>query len=75
MSFDLLTVALAAKAVLDGRPGFPDLRVRWSPYRDTCHVVECGEIPPDDDAERGRFYGYSAEAISTFLAERTLTAR
>ncbi|MEV7815575.1 DUF6302 family protein [Streptomyces flaveolus] len=67
MSFDLLTLATAAKTLLDGRPGFPDLRARWSPYGDTCHVLEWGEQPPDDDAERGRFYGYSAEAISNFL--------
>ncbi len=26
MSFDLLTLATAAKTLLDGRPGFPDLR-------------------------------------------------
>ncbi|MGW5434621.1 DUF6302 family protein [Streptomyces sp. NPDC004059] len=70
MSFDLLTLAMAAKALLDGWPGFPYLRVRWSPYRDTCHVVEWGEAPPDDDAEQGRFCGYSGEAISRFLAAR-----
>ncbi|MFE0477808.1 DUF6302 family protein [Streptomyces sp. NPDC058947] len=71
MSFDLCTVAQAAKAVLDGRPGFPELRVRWSPYRDTCHVVEWGGHPPDGDAERGHFYGYSDEAIAKYLTLHT----
>lgn len=70
MPFELVAVAMAARDLLLDRAGFPDLRVRWSPYRDTCHVVEWGDHPPLDDAERGRFYGYSAAAISSFLAER-----
>ncbi|CAL9359833.1 hypothetical protein SUDANB105_00641 [Streptomyces sp. enrichment culture] len=70
ISVDLLTIGLAIRQVLDGRPGFPDLRVRWCPYRDTCHVVEWGSEPPDGDVERGRFYGYSDHAIADFLAQR-----
>ncbi|UQA95709.1 DUF6302 family protein [Streptomyces halobius] len=66
---DVVT-ALAVRAVLAGRPGFPDVRLRWSPYLDACHVVEWGERPPvhEDDAAHGRFYGYSAEAIARFEA-------
>lgn len=71
MSFDLLTLALNVHSLLGGRPGFPDLRVRWSPYPDTCHTVEWGEEPPMwDNAERGRFYGYREDAISEFLRQR-----
>ncbi|MGA5124416.1 DUF6302 family protein [Streptomyces pseudogriseolus] len=73
MSFDLVTLAMAARDLLDGRPGFPDLRVRWSPYRDTCHVVEWGAQPPADDVSRGRFYGYSPKSIADFLAAKTST--
>ncbi|MDF2258389.1 DUF6302 family protein [Streptantibioticus ferralitis] len=47
-----------------------NVRVRWSPYRDTCHMVEWGDTPPLwDDAARGRFYGYSDTAITAFLQE------
>ncbi|UPT43201.1 MULTISPECIES: DUF6302 family protein [Streptomyces] len=58
------------------QPGFPDLRVRWSPYRDTCHTVEWGDPAPEwweDDAVFGRFYGYSESAITSFLRERPQT--
>ncbi|MFF7803088.1 DUF6302 family protein [Streptomyces olivaceus] len=68
MSFDLLTLATATRILLAERPGFPDLRIRWSPYRDTCHTVEWGDPAPDrrDDAVLGRFYGYSDAAIARF---------
>jgi hypothetical protein len=69
MSFDLLILAEKTRNLLDGLPGFPDLRVRPSPYRDACHVVEWGGQPPVcdyDDAARGRFYGYSEAAIRRF---------
>ncbi|MER5210935.1 DUF6302 family protein [Streptomyces sp. NPDC002838] len=70
MSFDLLSLAMATRGLLDTRPGFPNLRVRWSPYRDTCHTVEWGDPAPDwweDDAVFGRFYGYSEAAIAAFV--------
>ncbi|MFI1933811.1 DUF6302 family protein [Streptomyces sp. NPDC020330] len=69
MSFDLLTHATATHALLAEHPGFPRLRVRWSPYRETCHTVEWGDPAPDwreDDAVFGRFYGYSDAAIAAF---------
>ncbi|MFI2434604.1 DUF6302 family protein [Streptomyces sp. NPDC018693] len=57
---------------LMGRPGFPRLRVRWSTCPSTCHVVEWGEdAPDDDDTARGRFYGYSEQAIGAFVDEVT----
>lgn len=68
LSVDLLTTAVAVAELLAGRPGFPDVRVRWSLYRDTCHVVEWGEPPPEpDDVARGRFYGYGEAAITAFI--------
>ncbi|MER5613903.1 DUF6302 family protein [Streptomyces sp. NPDC002215] len=70
MSFDMLALAVTARFLLAGRPGFPDLRVRWSPYRDTCHTVEWGAPSPEwwvDDATTGRFYGYSEAANSRHL--------
>ncbi|MGW3015680.1 DUF6302 family protein [Streptomyces longwoodensis] len=69
MSFDLPTHATATHALLAEHPGFPRLRVRWSPNRDTCHTVEWGAPAPDwweDDAVFGRFYGYSEAAIAAF---------
>ncbi|QNA77067.1 hypothetical protein C8250_039100 [Streptomyces sp. So13.3] len=66
MSFDLLILAEKTRGLLEGLPGFPDLRLRPSPYRDTCHLVEWGGRPPAcdyDDAARGRFYGYSKAAV------------
>jgi hypothetical protein len=65
---DLIYPAVAVKDLLVDRPGFPNPRVRWSPYRDACHVVEWGDPPPlDDDIARGQFYGYSPAAITAFL--------
>jgi hypothetical protein len=69
MSFDLLILAENTCGLLEGRAGFSDVRVRPSPYRDTCHVVEWGAQPPEctyDNAARGRFYGYSEAAIAGF---------
>jgi len=50
---------------LVGKPGFPSVRIDYSPYRDACHTVEWGEQPPDtdDSKESGRFYGYREEAL------------
>jgi hypothetical protein len=62
---DIMT-GLAIRALLLGHPGFPDVRLRWSPDPDCCHVVEWGARAPlsDDDEVRGRFYGYSDHAIA-----------
>lgn len=76
MSFDLLTLAMATLVLLAEQPGFPHLRVRWSPFRDTCHTVEWGDPAPEwweDDAVSGRFYGYSEEAIAAFAGRRPKT--
>ncbi|MFI5756241.1 DUF6302 family protein [Streptomyces sp. NPDC051569] len=76
LSYDLLTLAVAARDLLSGRPGFPNLRVRWSWHDDTCHTVEWGEpLPPwwTSDAAFGRFYGYSEDAIGAFLLEHPPT--
>lgn len=76
MSFELLSLAIATRGLLADRPGFPDLRVRWSPYRDTCHTVEWGEPAPEwweDDAVFGRFYGYSEAAIAEFVRQHLPT--
>ncbi|MEV6565929.1 DUF6302 family protein [Streptomyces kronopolitis] len=74
VSFGHLTDALQARVLLGTVPGFPDLRVRWSPYRDTCHTVQWGEPAPqwwEEDAVFGQFFGYSAEAIADFLRQRS----
>lgn len=76
MSFDLLSLAMATRHLLDTQPGFPNLRVRWSPYRDTCHTVEWGEPAPgwwEDDSVFGRFYGYSEAAIAAFVQRNSPT--
>jgi hypothetical protein len=73
LSVDLLTTAVTVAELLAGRPEFPDVRVRWSPYRDTCHVVEWGEPAPEhDDVARGRFYGYREAAITALLGHGRL---
>lgn len=71
-----LCFGFKVRGLLLEQPGFPDLRVRWSPYRDTCHTVEWGDAPPEwweDDAVFGRFYGYSKSAITSFVRERPQT--
>lgn len=75
-SFGHVVDALHTRALLGTAPGFPGLRVRWSPYRDTCHTVEWGEPAPpwwEDDEAFGRFFGYSAAAIAVFLRQRSPT--
>lgn len=68
---ELLTMTVAVAELLANRPGFQNVRARWSPYRDTCHVVEWGEPPPEyDDVARGRFYGYREAAIPELFAAR-----
>ncbi|WP_439900798.1 DUF6302 family protein [Streptomyces somaliensis] len=54
MSFDLLTHTVATHVLLAEQPGFPNLRIRWSLYRDTCHTVEWGDrAPPPVGGRRG----------------------
>ncbi|MFE7780607.1 DUF6302 family protein [Streptomyces nigrescens] len=76
-SFGQVADAIQARTLLDNVPGFPGLRVRWSPYRDTCHTVEWGEPAPqwwEGDEVFGRFFGYSDAAISNFLRQRSQTS-
>ncbi|MFI1201641.1 DUF6302 family protein [Streptomyces sp. NPDC020883] len=76
-SFGQLVDAVQARALLRTVPGFPDLRIRWSPYRDTCHTVEWGEPGPPwwaGDEVFGTFYGYSADAIARFVRHHSPTS-
>ncbi|WND36426.1 DUF6302 family protein [Streptomyces sp. BB1-1-1] len=75
-SVSCLCFGLKVRDLLLEQPGFPDLRVRWSPYNDTCHTVEWGDAAPDwweDDVVFGRFYGYSESAITSFVRARPQT--
>ncbi|WP_326615705.1 DUF6302 family protein [Streptomyces decoyicus] len=75
-SFGRVVDALQARALLGTAPGFPGLRVRWSPYRDTCHTVEWGEPAPqwwEGDEVFGRFFGYTDHAIAAFMRQRSQT--
>lgn len=67
---DVMTGMTVRRLLLD-RPGFPDVRLRWSPYADSCHTVEWGAPAPNvhDPAALGEFYGYSAEAIARHVAQ------
>ncbi|MGV9883026.1 DUF6302 family protein [Streptomyces sp. NPDC003006] len=67
--------ALAVRDALQGRPGYPHLRMRRSTCPDENYVVEWGEMPPTlwpdaDDDDVGRFYGYSEAAIKQYTAAR-----
>ncbi|MFF3157969.1 DUF6302 family protein [Streptomyces sp. NPDC057910] len=76
MSFDWLSLATATRSLLTDQPGFPNLRVRWSPYRDTCHTVEWGDPAPEwweGHTIFGRFYGYSEAAIAAFVRQHPQT--
>jgi hypothetical protein len=42
---------------------FPHLRFEYSVWRDVAHVIAWGPIPPEDNVERGRFYGYREDVI------------
>ena len=57
--------AKAAYFQLEGKAGFPSVRIDYSPYRDACHSVCWGEQPPDTDDSKatGRFYGYREEVL------------
>ncbi|MFE6164131.1 DUF6302 family protein [Streptomyces sp. NPDC056486] len=75
-SFEQLVDAVQVRSLLHAVPDFPDLRIRWSPYRDTCHTVEWGAPGPrwwEGDEVFGRFYGYSAGAIGAFVRQRSPT--
>ncbi|GGY61241.1 DUF6302 family protein [Streptomyces xanthochromogenes] len=65
--------AAEARSLLADRPGFPDVRMCRSPYRDACHTVEwAAPAPPwwDDDEMVGRSYGYSQAAIPAYCRRR-----
>lgn len=69
-SLDNPEAVYCVRDALVGRRGFPRVRVHWSSCPSTCHVVEWGEDAPDasqEDDVTGRFYGYSEQAIQTFL--------
>lgn len=71
---DCMCFGLAVRDALRDVPGFPDVRLRWSPWPDP-YQVEWGEKPPwlwgcQDDAVLGRFYGYSEEAIARYIGSR-----
>lgn len=56
--------AKAAYHQLEGRAGFPSVRIEYSPYRNACHTVCWREQPPEeDDKAIGRFYGYREEVL------------
>ncbi|MEU1149350.1 DUF6302 family protein [Streptomyces sp. NPDC005863] len=68
-----LCFGLAVRNALRGQPGFPLPRVRWSAHPDDGYVVEWGAHPPSlrpghNDADLGRFYGYSEDAIDQYTA-------
>ncbi|WP_405638059.1 DUF6302 family protein [Streptomyces sp. NBC_00056] len=75
-----LCFGLKVRDVLLEQPGFPDLRLRWLPYPNTCPVVVWGERPPTlwgdcGDITLGRFYGCSADATPRFTNSRASTPR
>ncbi|MGC5000709.1 DUF6302 family protein [Streptomyces sp. DT195] len=67
MSVGTAADAVRVWAALRGQPGFPRARIGLSFRRDTRHTVIWGPRPPWDDAERGRYFGFTQPAISTFL--------
>lgn len=63
------TAGLLVRDVLKGPDGFPNRRLSWSPYTDTCHVVRWSEPEASewcDDTVCGCFYGYRAVPIFAF---------
>lgn len=67
--------AVRVWAALRGRPGFPRVRINLSIHRDTCHTVAWGPRQPWDDAERGRYFGYTSSATDTFVRRRSVPGR
>jgi len=57
--------AKSAYHQLLGRPGFPSVRIHYSPSRNACHSVCWGEQPPEgeDNKRIGRFYGYREDVL------------
>ncbi|QEU90523.1 DUF6302 family protein [Streptomyces kanamyceticus] len=74
-------LGLAVRDVLQGQPGFWDLRLGSALYPEG-EAVEWGERPPefppcpdaDADSALGRFYGYSDAAIQQYTAARRARA-
>ncbi|GGO99214.1 hypothetical protein GCM10012280_65150 [Wenjunlia tyrosinilytica] len=62
--------AVAVREILEGRPGFPHLRLVSRSHPDRCDMVEWGDTAPRwDDAALGRFYGYEDAGMFAFVAE------
>jgi hypothetical protein len=63
------TIGVAVRDALRDRPGFPRTRLRWALLPGCCHTVEWGDPVPatNGDAELGRFYGYSEDAIGEHI--------
>ncbi|MEV8391783.1 MULTISPECIES: DUF6302 family protein [unclassified Streptomyces] len=63
--------ALATLAMLDGRPGFPHVRLRGTvTSRDSRRTIIWGDDPPTTDAAaRWKFYGYSDTSISRYAQQ------
>jgi hypothetical protein len=75
--------ARRARTFLNGKPGFPNVRIEYSEWDDTCHVVRWGDDPPgidwntatDDEVDQfqtdcGLFYGYSEDAVREWVHGR-----
>jgi hypothetical protein len=55
---------------LENKPGFPHLRIEYSPYREACHSVVWGGLSPESgDRARGRFYGYRESVLGKYENE------
>ncbi|MEV5880672.1 DUF6302 family protein [Streptomyces sp. NPDC052101] len=69
--------ARCLRDALAGRPGYPNVRVRWSACPSDCHTVAWGEAAPDNDDDQavGEFYGYSPSAIARFGEESAAALR
>ena len=69
----------AALRQLKGNSGFPNLRIVDGRPWQCMHNVEFGDPQPQcdsdlhkgDDAERGRYFGYSEQAIEKFMKRMT----
>lgn len=62
-----LNACRRAARLLTDREGFPNLRIVKSTDREVCHNVAWGDPAPGvkaSDLDRGRFYGYSEQAIA-----------
>ncbi|MEU0213661.1 DUF6302 family protein [Streptomyces sp. NPDC006265] len=75
LSVGTVADAVSVWAALQGRSGFPRVRLGLSVHRDTCHTVNWGPRQPRGDAERGRHFGYAPSAIDTFVRRRSIPDR